>query len=120
MLKDFSKKDFSKKDFSKKDFSKKDFSKKYEDIKEEDIKNIKHKRCKDYNRKLIVFLLHKHKDDIKNKCALISDKELTEDEIEMMIEKKREMELCYNKIICDYKEDEEYEEYEEHEQEEDE
>jgi len=95
-----------------KDFSKKDFSKKDEVIKEEDIKNIKHKRCKDYNRKLIVFLLHKYKDDIKNKCALISDKELTEDEIEMMIEKKREMELCYNKIICDYKEDEEYEEQE--------
>ena len=106
--------------YHKNDFLKKDFSKKDEVIKEEDIKNIKHKSFKDYNRKLIVFLLHKHKDDIKNKCALISDKELTEDEIEMMIEKKREMELCYNKIICDYKEDEEYEEQEQQEKEEDE
>jgi hypothetical protein len=63
-------------------------------------------------------LLHKHKDDIKNKCAIISDKELTEDEIEMMIEKKKEMELCYNKNICDYKEDEEDEEDEEYEEQE--
>lgn len=87
--------------------------KKDEVIKEEELKNIKHKSFKDYNRKLIVFLLHKHKDEIKNKCALISDKELTEDEIEMMIEKKKEMELCYNKNICEYEYDEDdKEEYE--------
>lgn len=60
--------------------------------------NTTYKNFKEYSKERILLLLFNNKDKIREKCALFSNKQLTEEEIVDMIEKKRMLELnaCEN------------------------
>lgn len=55
--------------------------------------NTTYKNFKEYSKERILLLLFNNKDKIREKCALFSNKQLTEEEIVDMIEKKRMLEL---------------------------
>ena len=64
----------------------KKFIEKYE---ADDVKYSKYKNFKEFNKNKISFLLYNNRHKIK--CALISETELTEDEIQMMVYEKEEL-----------------------------
>ena len=60
--------------------------------------DVSYKNFKEYNKEKIVLLLFNNRDKIKERCALFSDKNLTEEEINDMIHKKKclENDMGYN------------------------
>ena len=50
--------------------------------------NVKYKNFKEYNKQRVLLLLFNSRDKIKEQCALFSDNQLTEEEMDVLLQKK--------------------------------